>query len=391
MATAGPTVAGGSSARLASGNTPLIPVQGGQVFLAPIQVGGQQFFIVIDTGSSDPWLVSSGFQCVDPSTYQQVAQYYCYFGPSYDHTVSTTYSAVANQNFNVSYADGEFLNGDMASERMTFAGITVPQQKFGVVDRAAWYGDGYSSGLIGFAYRSITSAYQGGTPSRDIRGQAVPYDPLFVSMYKQNLTTPLFSMAIRRDDSDGGLMGIGGIPDVKHGIFINAPIQPVGVNGTDGGIVYEFYSVTSGGFAVSADPRAQFNLFGNANPRKTTVLANQTSVIVDSGTSLMYVPEDVTQAAVTAFTPAATWSDNYMAYRVQCGATPPVFGVAISSKIFFVNPADMIIDIGGGVCISAVQSNHNGYSILGDAWMKNVLAVFDIGAQQMRFASRQFY
>ena len=38
-----------------------------------------------------------------------------------------------------------------------------------------------------------------------------------------------------------------------------------------------------------------------------------------------------------------------------------------------------------------IQSDGGGLSILGGTWMKNVLAVFDIEGEQMRFAARQFY
>jgi hypothetical protein len=44
-------------------------------------------------------------------------------------------------------------------------------------------------------------------------------------------------------------------------------------------------------------------------------------------------------------------------------------------------------------CISSVQGNHGpgGLWILGDAWMKSVLCVFDVGAGMMGFAGRQYY
>ena len=73
---------------------------------------------------------------------------------------------------------------------------------------------------------------------------------------------------------------------------------------------------------------------------------------------------------------------------MNCSAQPPVFGVSIGLKIFFVNGLDMIVPTAPGKCISGVQPNNGGLTILGDVWMKNVVSVFDVGSAMMRFAAR---
>jgi hypothetical protein len=128
-------------------------INGGSVFLASVIVGGQDFRVVIDTGSSDPWLAVTDFVCVEPTTNEIIEEFYCRFGPLYDSTASSTYEEYPDRSMNLSYADGETLNGLMGRESFTMGGITVPEQEFGMVNYAAWYGDDYSSGLIGFAYR----------------------------------------------------------------------------------------------------------------------------------------------------------------------------------------------------------------------------------------------
>jgi aspergillopepsin I len=366
-------------------------VEAGQVFLAPITIGGQDFQVVIDTGSSDPWVVQPNFTCVDPNTGNIQGQADCYFGATYDSSQSSTYASIPNENFNITYSDGEKLTGDMAYERMTMAGITVPQQKFAVVDYAAWFGDGYSSGLVGFAYGTLTSAYAGNDPSQDQRGGTLMYNPLFVSMYNLSLIAPLFSIAIDRDPNNGGVLALGGIPNIPHSpSWVSAAIQSVGVFVGTTTLAYEFYTVYSDGFAVASTPNIQFNPYRNNNPRKRNLLANGT-VIVDSGTSLVYAPNSVADAVAFAFQPPASYDSNSDAYFVSCTAKPPVFGVSIGKKIFFVNGADMILPANEGQCLSGVQPNNGGLAILGDVWMKNVLAVFDIGAEKMRFASRSSY
>jgi aspergillopepsin I len=376
---------------LQTGEAPLIAVEAGQVFLAPVTVGGQIFDVVIDTGSSDPWLVTPNFTCIDPYSGDTQAQTDCYFGTAYNPNQSSTYQPIPTENFNISYADQELLNGDMGYETFTFGGITVPHQKFGLVDYAGWYGDGYSSGLIGFAYGTLTSAYNGTDPSKDVRGGTLLYNPLFVSMYNLSLIAPIFSMAINRDPNDGGLLALGGIPDIPHSpCWISTAIQSVGFFIGTNTPAYEFYTVEINGFAFSASQYTQFDVLGTGNPAKTPII-EPASVIVDSGTSLVYAPNDVARGVALGFRPPAVFDSDTGAWYVACNATPPTFGVSIGHKIFFANGQDLIIPSSGGHCISGVQPKNDGLTILGDVWMKNVITVFDIGAAMMRFAAREYY
>jgi hypothetical protein len=110
--------------------------------LHPSQWAAQNFDVVIDTGSSDPWLAGTNFQCVDYDTYDDQPEEYCNFGPLYEPANSTTFTSIANRNMNLSNADGESINGLVGYEAYTIAGITVAKQQFGIVNWAAWLGDG---------------------------------------------------------------------------------------------------------------------------------------------------------------------------------------------------------------------------------------------------------
>ncbi|KAI7146712.1 acid protease [Hortaea werneckii] len=378
--------------RAVNGTVQMYSAQAGQVFLAPATIGDQERLSVIDSGSSDPWVVHKEFTCLDYFTGLVQDDYLCYFGQPLDPDLSDTFKLLPNQNFNISYADGEYLNGDMATETFTMGGIAVPHQTFGLVDYAAWFGDGYSSGLIGFAYRTLTSAFAGNDPKQDIPGRTLMYNPLFVNMYLNEGVPPVFSIAMDRDWDAGGVMALGGIPDIPHSpVFVSTPIIPVGVNLSSGAAVYEFYTIVIDGFAVSANQGTIFNSYNNDNPRKTSLLRNQTEAIVDSGTSLLYIADEVAEAIATSFDPPAIWDYDHDVWAVQCDAVPPVFGVGISSKIFYVDGLDMKVQVSEPDCISGIQPNFGGLTILGDVWMKNVISVFDVGAERMQFAARQYY
>lgn len=375
------------------GTATLLSVELGSAFLAPITAGGQSFEVVVDTGSSDTWFVLSNFTCEDPSSGQGLPQSQCYFAAYY--TPSSTLHFIPDRNFNISYADGEMLNGGFGYENLTIAGISIPQQEIALVENAAWYGDGTSSGLMGLAYSYITNAYAGDNPSDDVPTQNIPYSDIFATMEADGLTSGLFSLALNRESttgsSSGGYLAFGGIRDIPHDpVFVSTPIEIVAVNTATNTSIYEFYAIEITGWAITTSKATQFNTGPYENSLKQSLLATNTSAIVDSGTSLLYAPEEVAESLAAHFSPAAEFNDDYGVYTVSCTATIPIFGVAIGSKVFYVNSADLLIEEEPGLCVMGVQASSGGMNILGDAFLRNVLAVFDVGAAEMRFAAREF-
>ena len=109
------------------GQADLISADLGQVFITNVSFGSQVFEAVIDTGSSDTWLVEAGFTCVNQTSNITVTEADCLFG-SAGYKPDSTFTPIPDENFNVSYADGEYLNGIMGYDKVTFAGITIQKQ-----------------------------------------------------------------------------------------------------------------------------------------------------------------------------------------------------------------------------------------------------------------------
>lgn len=378
------------------GFTPLTSVEGGQVFLAGIEFGTESFQAVVDTGSSDTWLAETGFRCVNVTGAPQ-AESYCAFGSSYN--ISKTFKQIPNENFNISYADGEFLTGIVGTERVTLAGITVKNQQVGVVNFAAWFGDGISSGLVGLAFPILTSAFSGTDPTLDSLATQVIYNPIFTNMYGEGHVAPVFSLAIDRGTS-GGVMAIGGLPPVLFSpVFASAPFQLVTIfpglksTGPIKGIPqYQFYTITTNGFSYQGSEETHWSHGNWPSPVGKPTDPSQVQVIVDSGTTLIYIPTGIANAVNALFIPPAIYSNVAGAYVVDCSAKAPKFGVMVGKQTFYINAQDMILGAGTGSCISGVNdAGVGGLSILGDVFLKNVLAVFDVGASEMRFAAREFY
>jgi hypothetical protein len=385
------------------------------VYLVPIQFGKQKFLSVLDTGSSDTWMVGKNFRCVDllDRTNHQDSSI-CRFGPVYN--TSSTFRQIPDQVFDIEYSDGEQLSGIMGREDVRFAGMTVPAQTIGVVDYAAWMGDMQSSGLVGLAYPNITRAYMNstkplnsttavngtrttnstratGNTKAEREGASVSYSPIFTSMIEHNLTTPMFSLAL----GEPGVIAFGGLPGAPiryNKTFTRAPIEFLSLTAAKH---YQFYSISVNGFSFSAtktsktQPTGKFPKF-KPKPTQNVITTSKarTQVIIDSGTALLILPANVTRSINALWSPPASYNKISQTYLIPCNASPPKVGVNIANETFWVNPEDMIQDAGLGrkTCMSGVQPGHEGASILGDVFLKSVVAVFDVGVGEMRFAAR---
>ena len=110
---------------------------------------------------------------------------------------------------------------------------------------------------------------------------------------------------------------------------------------------------------------------------------------MDSGTTLVYLPNSVSTAINRLFGTQAHYDPITEIWFVDCNATAPSWDLTIGGQIFSVNPADMIVEDIQGDCVSGVQDAFIEFAILGDVFLKNVLAVFDVGNVEMRFATRE--
>lgn len=225
------------------------------------------------------------------------------------------------------YADLEFMTGVMGYETVTVAGITVEHQEVALVNYTYWFGDSVTSGLMGLAYPRLTSAFVGTNASVNDEDKQVPYDPIMTSMIKQGLIEPVFSLVLERD-SDTGLLALGGLPPVNHtGMFSSTPILMVscvriassGLHGISDprtqidllddvkmNTEYSFYTIIADAYIYmgSQKTRARPGAWGQLL-QNITVNTTQFPVIVDSGTTLMYLPTGESRSISTVQYPQA--------------------------------------------------------------------------------------
>lgn len=127
------------------------------------------------------------------------------------------------------------------------------------------------------------------------------------------------------------------------------------------------------------------------------IVLAQFILIAFTGTTLIYLPQSLAAQVNAAFSPPARYLPQVGGFEVDCSATPPSFSVTINGADLYVSGQDLLLtgeagmDPNTGLCITGVQTSFNGPTILGDVFLRNVVAVFDVGAGEMRFAAHENY
>ncbi|EGO56101.1 hypothetical protein NEUTE1DRAFT_83089 [Neurospora tetrasperma FGSC 2508] len=352
----------------------------GTQYAAEVHWNSVPLLLLLDTGSSDTWAITHNFSCLDYLG-NDVPQKTCGFGPAYKPDLWNPYGPTDPQtHMFIQYGDGEIVTGPMGFADITVGNITVRKQQVALAERTFWFGNNLTSGLMGLAFPSLTNAGLGGGDGHESYNQLY-YPPLFTSMVNQGSVPPLFSITIDRNASSG-LLAWGGLPpatglekgkDVELDMIITNLID-VPETAYD----YSFYTVIPDGWQFGP----------NTNTRKFPY-------IVDSGTTLCYLPSAEAQQINTAFNPPAIYLWMYGAYFTSCDAIVPRVGVILGGKTFYLNPVDLInqdmVDPLTGLCMTAIADGGAGPYILGDVFMQNALTVFDVGRGKMRFLGREFY
>jgi hypothetical protein len=215
-------------------------------------------------------------------------------------------------------------------------------------------------------------------------------------MWTEGLIAPIFTLAIERGlvGQAAGILALGGIPPIgKKGPFISTPILKTSYNvqgqqlNTPSTPIYQFYTIVPDGIVYGSSNGTSYA----APPSQLTFNNTQFQFVVDSGTSLNIIPASIADAIAALYIPPGVYEPGSMTYRVNCDAMPPHFGIRIGGQTMYINPKDMIFK-SNGACRSTIRNGREaGPWLLGEPFFRNVVAVFDIGAGQLRFAGREYY
>lgn len=321
------------------------------LYFMTVSIGtpSQELKLHIDTGSSDLW-VNSG-----ESSLCRSAGDACGGAGTYSANSSSTYQYV-NSDFNITYVDGTGAEGDYAADKVSFAGISLQPQIFGI-----GYDSTSQEGVLGIGYPINEAAVKAGFESYP----NVPENMVNSGIIKTNA----YSLWLDDIDASTGQIVFGGVNTAKFsGELATLPIIP------QGDVYAEFVIALT---AIGMD--------GNAGS-----LASDQNIgaLLDSGSSLMYLPQDVANKIYNEL--GATYQSDSGFAVVDCGLAnqDKTVDFTFSSPTISVPMSELVIP-NGNECILGIGIS-SGTAILGDTFIRSAYIVYDLSNNEISIAQTDF-
>ncbi|ORX38737.1 aspartic peptidase domain-containing protein [Kockovaella imperatae] len=380
---------------------------GGSQYTVNVTIAGEDYNLILDTGSSDLWLPASNFSCLlaaNPmilANYTKEPQSVCEFGSNLFNISDIGEFMPLNytNNFNISYgvqgySDLQFATGSSYIGAVGIGNLTVPNAQLNIVYNAEFFGNNVSDGLIGFAGPGLTSVFATANPMNDSAANYEPYLPWFYQAAEDGLVAPYFSLALNRPTFadqetsdvvyDLGYLVLGGLPKCIEltGKYVTVPNHDFNetVNGQN--VTLPLWWTTT------VD---EWTFAGSDAINTTTEL-----IILDSGTFNVYAPNAVAEAYANAFSPPGVYNASEGGYVVPCNATVPPLSVTIGGVEFPFDQRDLIFPLtaNGEYCLSTVTNGGNTTSdvyILGDKFFNSAVIAFNVENDTMTIYERKCY
>ncbi|CAK5263041.1 unnamed protein product, partial [Mycena citricolor] len=282
-------------------SVPLTNFMNAQYF-TEIQLGTppQSFKVILDTGSSNLWVPSSGCTSIA-----------CFLHAKYDASASSTYKKNGTT-FEIHYGSGS-MEGFVSNDMFTIGDLKVPKLDFAEATKEPGlaFAFGKFDGILGLAYDTISVNH---------------VTPPFYAMVNQGLLdAPVFSFRLGSSEEDGGEAIFGGIDHTAYsGKLTYLPVRRKA-----------YWEV-----------ELEMIKFGDDE-----LDLENTGAAIDTGTSLIVVPTDVAEMLNAQIGAKKSWNGQY---TIECSKVPslPDLTFYLGGKPFPIKGSDYIMEL-SGTCISS--------------------------------------
>lgn len=305
----------------------------------------------IDTGSSDLWVNTPGSQLCQ----QYSAE--CQAAGTYAPNDSSTYEFIDSR-FTISYVDGTGSSGDYVSDSFGFGDVSVADLQFGV-----GYTSSKSVGVLGIGYAAheVSASY------------GSVYDNLPQKLVEDGyISTNAYSLWLNDLDASSGEILFGGINADKY----TGELQTVPVIPEQGGIYAELI------IALTAV---------GANGKQGSIADNLGyAALLDSGSSLMYLPDDIANAIFPAV--GAEWDEEQGAAFVDCSLadSTETLDLTFSSPTIRIPMNELVLTASADTCILGVAKAGSSIPVLGDTFLRSAYVVYDLSNNEISLAQTNF-
>ncbi|RKO97164.1 hypothetical protein CXG81DRAFT_7919, partial [Caulochytrium protostelioides] len=307
----------------------------------------QQFSLQADTGSSLTWIPSSQCLSQNPCVLNKVHKF---------HTESSSSFVDLGREMHIRYGIGE-LSGSVGRDILHFANATIPLTFGMAVKMDKSFRDPFTDGLLGLGY-----------PSLAIDATETPVETFWEAANKAGIPSifGMYLQAATTTNESGGMITIGGFDEQyydKEKIMWNTVVRQA------------YWEIKA--------PRV---LLG----RQVIQESSDLTAIVDSGTSLLVVPDQIL-SAVAAETKARLDSGLHMVDCALMQTAPPLI-FHLGNGIITLEAKDYIQQdyADTNVCVLTMMSSGKLFTtptiIMGDTVMKTQYTIFDMENHRVGFA-----
>ncbi|KAL8708425.1 MAG: hypothetical protein Q9220_006715 [cf. Caloplaca sp. 1 TL-2023] len=325
------------------GSVTTSPTQYDSEYLTPVTIGGQQLTLDFDTGSSDLWVFSTETPSSESTGHTL-----------YDPSKSNTSKALTGATWSITYGDQSSSSGNVFTDTVTVGSTSFAGQAVELAQNVSdqFQQDVDNDGLLGLAFDTLNTVKP--TAQKTFFSNVLP-----------SLSAPLFTVDLKKGAP--GTFDFGFVDDAKH----TGEVTYVDVDSSQG-----FWTFTTGDISVGGQSAS-----------------GSIDAIADTGTTLLYLPDDIVDAYYGAVD-GATNDQQQGGYTYACDAELPDISIAIGSYTAVV-PGSYVnyapVDDSGTTCFGGIQSSSGiGFNIFGDIFLKSQFVVFQGGdSPQLGFAAKQ--
>ncbi|KAK4520279.1 uncharacterized protein ATC70_008412 [Mucor velutinosus] len=407
----------------------------GSQYLIDVSIGTppQNFSVTLDTGSADLWIPGSACSTTE-----------CPNG-HFDQAASSTFKSL-NEEFALVYGIGS-VNGTYVTDTVTIAGATIQTQQFGLASTTsqiltnpntitasqivkpsnetldlkllaatASSKDVKANGILGLGYPKLTAASS--------KGQGT-YNPFVFNLVANNvISDPVFSIYLNKASSYGwvGEIIFGGVDSSKYtGNITYLPVASLSSTKSSSSSNKKratlpkndsnyYWMVGAQGVAVTNSSSSSSATTVNGTDSNAILdlsFSTTSAFILDTGTTLTYLPSKIAQQVVEAFAGQDYTIDaGSGAYIISCAAAksttqlelkmgssasadPVVLSVPASQLVI---PLDADTAEAANYCLFGIaptssSSVGNNLYLVGDSILRSTYMVYDMGNNRIGIAA----
>lgn len=355
----------------------------GAGYTAALEVGTppQTLNLIIDTGSPLTWLSSTNVSAYTPSgdsageTTSELEKEICTDNGCFSSSASSTFKTSPAQVFAIQYVDESEAIGEITTDTVNFAGLSVAGFEFGLVTYQ--YNpdtSGAPPGLIGLSPQTSLTGYPSladaiGTEANET--EVAFNGPTLLDQFVSAgvLNSEAFSLYL--NDVGNGSVLLGGVDSAKY----SGPLTVVPITDPD---------------EQSLQVTLQSVSFNGSTSSSSSVTLSDVVATLDSGTTEIYLPESVVELIATELGGSVSSGQPVVKCSALTASTTIDFHFENSAVIRC--PIELLVDLEGKVggteeCrIGIISTSSDGYYLLGDYFLRSAYVVYNWAETEIALA-----